>query len=230
MKKLNREINVFSMSALDLFASALGAFIILGVLLLPYFPNTGDSPERVAAIRALLQAQIEENARQAEQIEVLEEEIQETRQELEGTREETEETWGELQETREALRTALKKKYLLLVISWATQDDVDLHVVDPDGREFYYDDREFPGSPARFEEDNIQGPGNEIWLHPEVAPGQYRIYYKLYNQRTSSVSVRGLILHPDGREEIPSRLLSRGGEKPLIAVVHVGDDGTIEVR
>ena len=223
MKKLNREINVFSMSALDLFASALGAFIILGVLLLPYFPNTGDSPERVAAIRALLQMQIEENARQAEQIEVLEEEIQETRQKLEGTR-------GELQETQEALRTALKKKYLLLVISWATQDDVDLHVVDPDGREFYYDDREFPGSPARFEEDNIQGPGNEIWLHPEVAPGQYRIYYKLYNQRTSSVSVRGLILHPDGREEIPSRLLSRGGEKPLIAVVHVGDDGTIEVR
>ena len=223
MKKLNREINVFSMSALDLFASALGAFIILGVLLLPYFPNTGDSPERVAAIRALLQAKIEENARQAEQIETLQEEIQETRQELEGTRE-------ELQDTQEALRTALKKKYLLLVISWATQDDVDLHVVDPDGREFYYAGREFSGSLARFEEDNIRGPGNEIWLHPEVAPGQYKIYYKLFSQRTSSVSVRGLILHPDGREEIPSRRLSRGGEKPLIAVVHVNDDGTIEVR
>ena len=209
MKKLNREINVFSMSALDLFASALGAFIILGVMLLPYFPNTGDSPERVAEIRALLQAQIEENARQVEQIETLQEEIQ---------------------ETRDVLRIAQKKKYLLLAISWATQDDVDLHVVDPDGREFYHAGREFSGSPARFEEDNIQGPGNEIWLHPEVAPGQYKIYYNLYNQRTSSVSVRGLILHTDGREEIPSRLLSRGGEKPLIAVVHVDDDGTIEVR
>jgi len=85
MKKVNREINIFSMSALDLFASALGAFILLGVLLLPYFPNTGDSQERVdeirallqeqieenARIRALLQEQMEENARQAEQIETL---------------------------------------------------------------------------------------------------------------------------------------------------------------
>ena len=223
MKKPNREINVFSMSALDLFASALGAFIMLGVLLLPYFPNTGDSPERVADIRALLQQQIEENARQAAQIESLQEELQETREALQNSQE-------ELQETQEALSRALKKKYLLLVISWGTSDDVDLHVVDPDGREFFYSERSFSGSPARFEEDNIRGPGNEIWLHPEVTPGQYKVYYKLFGKRNNSVSVRGLILHPDGREAIPSRRLSSAGEKPLIAVIHVDDDGAIEVR
>ena len=37
MKKRNREINIFSMSALDLFASALGAFIIITIVLLPYY-------------------------------------------------------------------------------------------------------------------------------------------------------------------------------------------------
>ena len=55
MKKRNREINIFSISALDLFASALGAFILIMVILMPYFPNTGDSAERVAEIEAELE-------------------------------------------------------------------------------------------------------------------------------------------------------------------------------
>lgn len=36
-RKKNRDINIFSMSALDLFASALGAFIIIAVIALPYY-------------------------------------------------------------------------------------------------------------------------------------------------------------------------------------------------
>lgn len=56
MKQKSREINIFSMSALDLFASALGAFILVTVVLFPYFPNTGDSPERVAKVKEQLKA------------------------------------------------------------------------------------------------------------------------------------------------------------------------------
>ena len=44
VKTRNREINIFSMSALDLFASALGAFIFLAIILLPFFPNLSQSP------------------------------------------------------------------------------------------------------------------------------------------------------------------------------------------
>ena len=55
MKLRSKEINIFNMSALDLFASALGAFILISVVLFPYFPNTGDSPERVAEVRAQLE-------------------------------------------------------------------------------------------------------------------------------------------------------------------------------
>ena len=36
----DREINIFSMSALDLFASALGAFVLLFLILLPYYLKT----------------------------------------------------------------------------------------------------------------------------------------------------------------------------------------------
>ena len=58
MKPRNREINIFSMSALDLFASALGAFILISIALFPYFPKTGYSPENIAALReALAEAQ-----------------------------------------------------------------------------------------------------------------------------------------------------------------------------
>lgn len=38
-RQKNREINIFSMSALDLFASALGAFILITVAALPYYLN-----------------------------------------------------------------------------------------------------------------------------------------------------------------------------------------------
>lgn len=60
MKKRSREINIFSMSALDLFASALGAFILITVILFPYFPNTGDSEIRVAEVQAKLEKAREE--------------------------------------------------------------------------------------------------------------------------------------------------------------------------
>ena len=45
MKSRSRELNIFSMSALDLFASAMGAFILIAFVLFPYFPNTGDAAE-----------------------------------------------------------------------------------------------------------------------------------------------------------------------------------------
>ena len=69
MKTRSKEINIFSMSALDLFASALGAFILITVILLPYFPNTGDSPERVTKVR--------------KELEQTKEELNKTKQELE---------------------------------------------------------------------------------------------------------------------------------------------------
>ena len=49
MKRRSREISIFSMSALDLFASALGAFILLAIVIFPYFPNTARTPVVVVA-------------------------------------------------------------------------------------------------------------------------------------------------------------------------------------
>ena len=58
MKKRSREINIFSMSALDLFASAMGAFILITIVLFPFFPNMGDSSERIAEEKARLEREM----------------------------------------------------------------------------------------------------------------------------------------------------------------------------
>ena len=67
MKKSNREINIFSMSTLDLFASAMGAFILITLVLFPYVLNTGKSEERVAEIKAQFEKQVAEIKAQFEE-------------------------------------------------------------------------------------------------------------------------------------------------------------------
>ena len=43
MKRRNRELSVFGMSSLDLFASALGAFILISVIIFPYITGASQS-------------------------------------------------------------------------------------------------------------------------------------------------------------------------------------------
>lgn len=257
MKSRSREINVFSMSALDLFASALGAFILITVVLFPFFPNTGDSRERVEEVKTRLAAtqrllaEVEASLDSARQ-QALEQnaEIQSLRQQLadcqaalqdsSGLLEQLDQSQQELNRSRQELkeaqqtlqecRRALKKTFVLVLISWSTQDDVDLHVVDPAGREFYYDNKRERGSPAVLEEDNTRGPGNEIWLHPEAEPGSYQVFVNYYARRTASVRVRSAVLHQDGKNGLPGTTLTREGERSLVATIVVDDEGNVSIR
>ena len=70
MKKRSREINIFSMSALDLFASAMGAFILITIVLFPFFPNLGNSSESIEKQKAELErerAKLEQEKAQLKQ-------------------------------------------------------------------------------------------------------------------------------------------------------------------
>ena len=219
MKPRNRDINIFSMSALDLFASALGAFILISIALFPYFPRTGWAPEDISALREAL-------AEAEQQLQQCQSELDRTRGALEEAQREQDRMRGELQNCEQELR----KKFLLVLISWGTRDDVDLHVVDPAGNEFYYRQRDHSGTPARLEEDSTRGPGNEVWLHPQATPGEYRLYYRLFARRSSGVTVRGAILTPRGRQAMPDIRLTRRGEKPLVAIVTVDNNGNATLR
>lgn len=48
------------MSALDLFASAMGVFVLITIVLFPYYPNTGDSEERVSEVKAEYEERLED--------------------------------------------------------------------------------------------------------------------------------------------------------------------------
>jgi hypothetical protein len=67
------------MSALDLFASAMGAFMFLAIIALPFFPNTGDSPERVEAVKKQLEEKTAQLETEQQQNENLKKELQQER-------------------------------------------------------------------------------------------------------------------------------------------------------
>ena len=324
MKFRHREISVFGMSALDLFASALGAFILISMVLMPYFLRV--SHEEVSQLRqdlaraqsseaqtqALLeQAQSSEAQTQAllEQAQSSEAEARERleqaqgaleqchgrdafcRQELEatrqdatalqrcqtelntceegltearsaeaGARERLDQAQGALEQCREQdascqeeLETArrdstglqscqteldaceekLSWTFLAVVIHWNTdKHDVDLHIVDAAGKEFYYDAQTIPGRPGELSVDMVTGPGVEIWELVSQAPaGEYRVLYNLYSRHgnTAPAAVEGGVYYRDGSLRFRERRLTEVDRKILIAVVTVASDGRVEV-
>ena len=67
MRRRNRDIPIFGMAALDLFASAMGAFILISIVMFPYFPNIGSADQRDldAALGRLQQAEENNDALRA---------------------------------------------------------------------------------------------------------------------------------------------------------------------
>lgn len=202
------------MSALDLFASALGAFIIISIILFPYFTNTSNSNiEGVRRANNEMRARIaeleRENARGATCL-----------QELERARQATSTCEAQLQQT-----------FLLVVISWGTADDIDLHVTDPQGREFYFRTKRHRGSDAALEEDNTRGPGNEIWLDATAGAGTYKIEYVLFaKKQVGTTAVRGAFISKFGRTSLPGRALTQRSQRVTAAYIVVGSDGTARIR
>ncbi len=246
MQKRSREVNVFSLSALDLFASAMGAFILLSLVFMVFFSIAADGPLEASVPVAELEDCRSELAAATERNTSLEAQLagtvdnaalEQCQQRVETARGRLAQCQDELGAARDQLggvsddlvdcRRALAQTFVLVIASWASSDDVDLHVVDPGGREFYFRRKEHQGSEATLEEDNTQGPGNEVWLHPSAEPGRYRICYKLYRGRSSSV--RGSVLWQEGRLTIPSIRLAGTGQVKLVVELDVDEMGRVRV-
>lgn len=235
MKKKNREITVFSLSALDLFCSAMGVFMILCFILFPYYSK--KSPERPKPERPKPEAQ---------------------------------------EKLIPSLTIALHWEHKLCDTSgreaphWSTVtcDDIDLFVEAPSetepGKVLRYgrNEREYPGSPARFLVDSMRG-GGEVWIHPKVTPGKYKVYYSIAGKTSSRhMSINGkygggstnyelqayrivlTVVTPDGilggtdesDNPLPPVVISYSNFVPnkdkrtLMATITVGEDGSIHVE
>lgn len=71
-RRASREIEVFSMSAIDLFAAAMGAFALLAIILLPYYQNELREKTPENAIAQLLRAAEESSVETVEKKKALE--------------------------------------------------------------------------------------------------------------------------------------------------------------
>ena len=211
------------MSILDLFASAMGAFLIIMIILLPYYLKAGDAEKLVVKLRA-------ENA-QLTQL------LKQTQQQLEHANQYKRQL-ASLQGELENCHEKLEHTFLAVVLKWATsKQDVDLHVVDTDGNEFYFSKHnrsrsDFPSSNAELSVDTIKGPGIEIWEIPLAKTGIYKIYANLYSRHgnTSNPLVKTNLYYRDGALPLRDVTLTTEGNKVLIAIVEVKIGGEVVVR
>ena len=142
-------------------------------------------------------------------------------------------TEAERQQTRaEGLARQLAHTFLVLYIRWDTHDDVDLHLTDPSGAEFWWDRHKIiPGRPGELSEDNILGPGNEVWEIRDAPPGDYRVEVRLFQVRDTRkpVVVKGRVFHRDGSAVFTEIALAQRGQRERIATIRVDEDGGVRL-
>ena len=221
MRPRSREINIFNLSMLDVICGSLGTFILLMIILLPYYKKDNINYQQ---------------------------EIQQIRRQLDASQQQTHAALARASAAENQAHTALDraqdaehraaraeqmltKTFLVVYIRWSTPNqDVDLHVVDPSGAEFFYQKKTFPGRTGELSEDSQVGPGNEVWEIKDAPSGRYEIYANLFARRgnTANPTVKGRIFFRDGSKPLPEIILTEVKTKKPIGVVTIKDDGTVQ--
>jgi len=156
-----REITVFSLSAIDLFCSALGVFMVLCIIVFPYYkkeaPTPASEPEpEVAPPPTPAPPEPAPTPKVIPSITV-------------------------------AMNWQVEVKRHNGSVDWisTTSDDVDLYVDAPgsDGRvlRYSYKQKRHAGEPALYLVDSTRG-GGEVWVHPKAISGTYKVSFSIYSK------------------------------------------------
>lgn len=223
MKPRNREINIFNLSMLDVISGAMGAFLIIMVVLFPYYKKETIDYRR----------EIQQMKEQAQAAQAAQEAARKALAEAEQARSRAEAQAQESRQKVEAAQRQLAKTFLVIHIQWETpKQDVDLHIIDPSGAEFYYEKKTIPGHPGELSVDSQFGPGNEVWTAHDAKPGDYQVYANLYNTHgeTRMPVIIGRVIHRDGGTSMPNVALRESNKKTLVATVTVDQNGAVTVH
>ncbi len=234
MKRLKREINIFSMSALDLLASAMGTFILLTVILFPYYLKNSD----IVSTMSTLRQELEKTKQQLQIASNQHQQCQQQRAQLQQNLQTYQTQKGSFKQDLKNCQEKLRQTFLAVVMKWQTsKQDVDLYVVDTDGNDFFYDKHNrnrthFPNANAELSVDTIKGPGIEIWENPLAKQGIYKIYANLYtrNGNRNNPIVKTTIYYRNGSKKLPNITLNETSDKKLIAKIEVNADGNVLIR
>lgn len=249
MRRPNRNIEIFSMSVLDLFASALGGFIMISIILFPNYmkqENTAVKLEQAKEQLKQTQSKLDKNEDELRSAALAKEQqsaaLNQCKAEQSDLQKQVAASNQQLQQNdplrRElaSCQAALASTFIVVSIEWSLAGgfDVDLHVTDPQGREFYYaksnrSHTEYPDTDAQLSYDNTRGPGVELWQSPKAQPGTYVIAYDYYSG-AANVEVKGNVFYRNGRKELPAVTLTSSQRRRSVANIIVGQNGNVEVR
>ena len=232
MRRPHRNIEIFSMSVLDMFASALGAFIMCSIILFPYYNK--DVTKELTAAKSELEKTKTQLAGEQKKAANAEETIKGQQPAVESARK----AQGTLKQCRLGLnmcQAELAKGFLMVQIEWQAPVDVNLKVTDPRGNEFSWaktnrTGRDFPNSKAHLSIDILAGPGIEVWVDPEAAPGKYLVEYETPRDPGGGIPVAGYVFDRYGKKDLQPRTLRGGALRVQAATIQIGDDGSVTVR
>ncbi len=248
MRRRNRDINVFNLSMLDVISGALGTFLLLVAVLIPWYKKplaeeNRQLRQRVNELEAALEQTRSERDQARTRHATAVAERDQARSERDQARADNASANTALDQARrerdsarnraQELERRLSKTFLVMIMKWPTANqDVDLHVVDPSGAEFYFSAKTIAGRPGELTEDDTQGPGHEIWSIQQAPPGEYKIYYNLFARKGNSRNpvVTGRIFYRDGTRELPAKRLTEESRKVLVTTLIVAPDGQVTFR
>jgi hypothetical protein len=232
VRRAPRNIEIFSMSVLDMFASALGAFILIAIILFPFY----NQHKQLEKTNADIEKTSRELRRATDEMRRHEEASERQKEELRHVAR----TQGQLQQCRRqetACKLSLGTTFLVIAIEWDERCDIDLYVNDPFGNEFSYKKKneggnQFSNSTARLSLDMTDGPGIEVWQNPKANAGTYKLLYDVYSCRgAETVQIRGWVIdRSGGKRNLPVRALRPTDRNVAIASLRVRSDGSTTIE
>lgn len=230
MRRPSRNIEIFSMSVLDMFASALGAFVLISVILFPYFNQAQQLDQKKQKLEKVTTDSV-----QARQQIGHYEETSNLLQAGSGKAIQVRTQVDECQKSMALCRVEQSRPFLVVVIEWTERCDVDLYVKDPHGNQFYYghanrSGQDFPNTEAQLSVDMRDGPGTEMWVNPKADPGLYEVSYRLAGTPANSSqhpSITGYIIDRDGGlTPLPTKKIG-SSLTVSVATMQVRADGSV---
>jgi hypothetical protein len=229
VRRPNRIIEIFSMSVLDMFASALGAFILISIILFPYY----DQHVKLEALKKQDKAADQKLEQSTKVLNQKQDQDRQQKSEIsKGPDFQT--ALVACRQTMAACQAAVTAVFLVIGIEWDAPCDVDLYVSDPAGHKFSFSSTTFSESKAALSVDMQFGPGVEVWQTPEAKPGSYTMYSQLAHcsggSAVQAIPVRSWMLdRSHGLRALPPRNLTQGSKTSAETKLFVTADGLVQI-
>jgi len=176
MRARNREFNILNMSFLDVICGAMGAFLIVMVILMPYYKK--EAQDFLQSIGNLKQELAESSQRLEEteaELDRAEKRIMELEQELQKSQSQNSALQRSVDEVRKRRDTPL-----LVGLKWPSRlVDLDLYLVQPSGHAVGFA-RKKRGLTELVFDYQKGGEGAEVVISTKARPGRWKICVHLY--------------------------------------------------